>query len=99
MKFFNNVFKYKYFFTNFQVEGGLLFPDKGNLYLCGIEDGQYKDDKIAWWDNVYGFDMSCIKDVAITEPLVDVVEPKQVCFIVILTFQMLKVSSSLSTLT
>merc|ERR1712096_503202 len=61
------------------VEGGLLFPDKGNLYLCGIEDGQYKDDKIAWRDNVYGFDMSCIKDVAITEPLVDVVEPKQVC--------------------
>merc|ERR1712168_548804 len=61
------------------VEGGLLFPDKANLYLCGIEDGQYKDDKISWWDNVYGFDMSRIKDVAITEPLVDVVEPKQVC--------------------
>ena len=58
----------------------MLFPDKASLYLCGIEDGQYKDDKIAWWDNVYGFDMSCIKDVAITEPLVDVVEPKQVCF-------------------
>ncbi|NWW73914.1 ANM1 methyltransferase, partial [Climacteris rufus] len=35
----------------------------------------------AWpkmgWENVYGFDMSCIKDVAIKEPLVDVVDPKQ----------------------
>ena len=30
------------------------------------------------WDNVYGFDMSCVRKVAITEPLVDVVEPKQV---------------------
>lgn len=30
------------------------------------------------WDNVYGFDMSCIRKVAITEPLVDVVDPKQV---------------------
>ncbi len=30
------------------------------------------------WDNVYGFDMSCIRDVAISEPLVDVVDPKQV---------------------
>lgn len=30
------------------------------------------------WENVYGFDMSCVKDVAIQEPLVDVVEPKQV---------------------
>ena len=26
---------------------------------------------------MYGFDMSCIKDVAIKEPLVDVVDPKQ----------------------
>ena len=30
------------------------------------------------WDNVYGFDMSCIRKVAISEPLVDVVDPKQV---------------------
>ena len=32
----------------------------------------------AGWDNVYGFDMSCIRKVAISEPLVDVVDPKQV---------------------
>lgn len=30
------------------------------------------------WDNVYGFDMGCIRDVAVREPLVDVVDPKQV---------------------
>lgn len=30
------------------------------------------------WDEVYGFNMSCIKEVAIKEPLVDVVDPKQV---------------------
>jgi hypothetical protein len=30
------------------------------------------------WDNVYGFDMSCIRRVAVSEPLVDVVDPKQV---------------------
>lgn len=57
---------------------GLLFPDKATLYLTAIEDRQYKEDKINWWNDVYGFDMSCIKDVAISEPLVDVVEPKQV---------------------
>ena len=33
---------------------------------------------IAGWDNVYGFDMSSIRKVAISEPLVDVVDPKQV---------------------
>nr|CAB3265170.1 protein arginine N-methyltransferase 1-like [Phallusia mammillata] len=57
---------------------GLIFPDKATLYVTAIEDRQFKDDKINWWDNVYGFDMSCIRDVAISEPIVDVVEPKQV---------------------
>jgi len=58
--------------------GGLIFPDRATLYISAIEDRQYKDEKINWWDNVYGFDMSCIRKVAISEPLVDVVDPKQV---------------------
>ncbi|CAG5115732.1 unnamed protein product, partial [Candidula unifasciata] len=58
--------------------GGLIFPDKASLYVTAIEDRQYKDEKINWWDNVYGFDMGCIRDVAVREPLVDVVDPKQV---------------------
>jgi len=58
--------------------GGMLFPDKCSLYICAIEDRQYKDDKIHWWDDVYGFDMSCIRKVAIKEPLVDVVDQKMV---------------------
>ena len=37
-----------------------------------------QDDKINWWDDVYGFDMSCIKKVALQEPLVDVVDRNQV---------------------
>ena len=28
--------------------GGLMFPDRATLYVCGIEDRQYKDDKIHW---------------------------------------------------
>jgi len=60
------------------VEGGLMFPDKASMYICAIEDKQYKDEKINWWDNVYGFDMSKIRQVALSEPLVDVVDHKQV---------------------
>ncbi|XP_014390464.1 PREDICTED: protein arginine N-methyltransferase 1 [Myotis brandtii] len=60
-----------------QAPDGLIFPDRATLYVTAIEDRQYKDYKIHWWENVYGFDMSCIKDVAIKEPLVDVVDPKQ----------------------
>merc|ERR1719216_357015 len=57
---------------------GLMFPDRATLYVCAIEDRQYKDDKINWWDDVYGFDMSCIKKVALQEPLVDTVDCNQV---------------------
>merc|ERR1712088_350392 len=57
---------------------GLMFPDRATMYICAIEDRQYKDDKINWWDEVYGFDMSCIRKVALQEPLVDVVDRNQV---------------------
>ena len=57
---------------------GLMFPDKATLYITAIEDRQYKEDKINFWDDVYGFDMSCIRKVALQEPLVDVVDRNQV---------------------
>jgi len=60
------------------VEGGSLFPDKATLYLCAIEDAEYREDKINFWNSVYGFDMSCIKELALLEPLVDVCEHNQV---------------------
>jgi protein arginine N-methyltransferase 1 len=56
----------------------MIMPDVANLYVVGIEDAQYKDEKIYFWDDVYGFDMSCIKKIAISEPLVDTVNPDQV---------------------
>jgi cyclopropane fatty-acyl-phospholipid synthase-like methyltransferase len=58
--------------------GGLMFPDKATLFLCAIEDKSYKDQKIHWWSSVYGFNMSIIRDTALKEPLVDVVDPNQV---------------------
>lgn len=60
------------------VKDGLVLPDKASLYLTAIEDADYKEDKIEFWNNVYGFDMSCIRKQAITEPLVDTVEQNQI---------------------
>ncbi|KAI0266986.1 S-adenosyl-L-methionine-dependent methyltransferase [Gloeopeniophorella convolvens] len=57
---------------------GLIFPDHATMYLAAIEDQDYKEEKINFWDNVYGFDYSCIKDIALREPLVDTVEMKAV---------------------
>jgi protein arginine N-methyltransferase 1 len=61
---------------HFLAPEGILLPDKASLYISGIEDEEYKQDKIDFWDNVYGFNMSCIKKIAIREPLVDTVEAK-----------------------
>lgn len=58
--------------------GGMMFPDKAQLFLCAIEDSEYREDKINFWDNVYGFDMSCIKELALLEPLVDTCDPQQI---------------------
>jgi len=60
------------------VPGGLIFPDKATLYLTAIEDADYKEDKINFWDKVYGFNMSCIKEMALREPLVDTVDQNMV---------------------
>ncbi|KAG9230188.1 S-adenosyl-L-methionine-dependent methyltransferase [Amylocarpus encephaloides] len=57
---------------------GLIFPDKATIFMAGIEDGEYKDEKIGFWDSVYGFDYSPLKHTALTEPLVDTVEIKAV---------------------
>ncbi|EIN11422.1 protein arginine n-methyltransferase [Punctularia strigosozonata HHB-11173 SS5] len=57
---------------------GLIFPDNATMYMAAIEDQDYKEEKINFWDNVYGFDYSCIKEIALREPLVDTVELKSV---------------------
>lgn len=64
---------------NWLAEGGHLFPDQATMYLCGIEDMEYKQEKIDFWDNVYGFDMKVIKELAKKEPIVDEVNGEQIC--------------------
>ena len=29
------------------VKGGLIFPDRATIYMAGIEDGEYKEEKIG----------------------------------------------------
>lgn len=58
--------------------GGLIFPDKAHIFMAAIEDGEYKDEKIGFWNNVYGFDYTPMQKVALAEPLVDTVELKAV---------------------
>eukprot|EP00127_Corallochytrium_limacisporum_P001379 Clim_evm1s55 gene=Clim_evmTU1s55 len=61
------------------ADDGLLYPSSCRLYFSAIEDAEYKESKIEWWDNVYGFDYSPLKQQVLQEPLVDVVDSNQVC--------------------
>ncbi|KAK6534616.1 type I protein arginine N-methyltransferase Rmt1 [Arthrobotrys megalospora] len=58
--------------------GGLIFPDKASIYMAAIEDGDYKEEKIGFWNNVYGFDFTPLQGTALAEPLVDTVDLKAV---------------------
>lgn len=60
------------------VPDGIIFPDKAVMYLCAAEDAAYKADRIDYWRDVYGFDFSPIREIALKEPLVDVVEGKSI---------------------
>jgi type I protein arginine methyltransferase len=57
---------------------GIIFPDKAVLYLTAIEDANVRRERFDYWDDVYGFDMSPIKEIAIKEPVVDVVDAKSI---------------------
>lgn len=49
------------------------------MTLVAIEDGQYKRNKIDFWNDVhYGIDMTCIKPSAMSEPLVDVCDKRAI---------------------
>jgi protein arginine N-methyltransferase 1 len=56
------------------TKGGLIFPDRASIHIAGIEDGAYKDEKIHYWENVYGFDYTPFIEIAMAEPLVDIVD-------------------------
>jgi len=57
---------------------GIIFPDKAVMYLCGVEDAQVKRERITFWENIYGFDFTTLRDIAIQEPVVDTVESSAV---------------------
>lgn len=60
------------------VKDGIIFPDKAVMYVGAVEDGAVKRDRLDFWKDVYGFDMSPLKDIAIKEPVVDVIAAKAV---------------------
>lgn len=51
-----------------------MFPDVASIYMCGIEDEEYRECKVDWWNRVYTYDMSPMRELSLSEPIVDYVE-------------------------
>ena len=48
------------------------------MHLVALEDPSWYQEKVAFWDNVYGFRMSNMAKGAYNEPSVEIVNPKTV---------------------
>jgi len=58
------------------VPGGKILPDRCTMHVAAIEDREYKKEKMSFWNDVYGFDMSCLTPCVKVEPLVDTINPR-----------------------
>ena len=57
-----------------------VYPDRAIMYLSGIETSRARREKVDWWSNVYGFDMSCLVDERerFQGSTVEIIRPEQV---------------------
>ncbi|KAM9366223.1 protein arginine N-methyltransferase 3 [Symphorus nematophorus] len=55
------------------ADTGSVYPDLCNISLAAIGDMQKLQDRIGFWDDVYGFNMACMKKAVVPEAVVEVV--------------------------
>lgn len=57
-------------------EGGLLLPSRCNMSLVAWGDEARHANLVGFWDNVYGFDMQCMKKEVLKDASIEVCDPK-----------------------
>lgn len=62
--------------NKYLAKGGSVYPDICTISLVAVSDTNKHADRIAFWDDVYGFNMSCMKKAVIPEAVVEVLDPK-----------------------
>jgi len=58
--------------------GGTVQPSKLEMILCAASLEEYYEDNIDYWNNVYGFDMDCMKGGVLYEAQVDIVPADEI---------------------
>ncbi|XP_008282298.1 protein arginine N-methyltransferase 3 [Stegastes partitus] len=51
-----------------------VYPDLCNISLAAVGDTEKHKDRIAFWDDVYGFNMGCMKKAVVPEAVVEVLK-------------------------
>nr|XP_027792482.1 protein arginine N-methyltransferase 3 [Marmota flaviventris] len=62
--------------NKYLAKGGSVYPDICTISLVAVSDVNKHAERIAFWDDVYGFNMSCMKKAVIPEAVVEVLDPK-----------------------
>ncbi|KAG0165797.1 hypothetical protein DFQ30_007992 [Apophysomyces sp. BC1015] len=57
---------------------GIMAPSHTRILLAALDDEDLKDDRINFWNDVYGFKMSAMKEPVMNEALVDFIKPTSV---------------------
>lgn len=52
-----------------------VYPDLCTISLVAVGDMNKHRDKLLFWEDVYGFDMSCMKKAVVPEAVVEVLDP------------------------
>lgn len=53
--------------------GGHLLPDQAGMWLAGLDEDSGHAARVGYWDDVYGFRMSCMRQPVLEEAAVSVV--------------------------
>lgn len=60
-------------------ETGILAPSQTRILMAALEDEDLKNNRVNFWNDVYGFKMSAMKEPTLNEAVVDFIEPSSVC--------------------
>ena len=65
--------------NNFLKPDGIMLPGEGLLIAAGVSDEKYVQERLSFWDDVYGFNFKAFKPLVKQEPLNDSFLTKQIC--------------------
>lgn len=54
----------------------IVMPSHASMHLAAIEDEDWMNERVDFWQDVYGFDMTAMQDFLYLDALVDLVDQK-----------------------